>query len=627
MKTDGKFIIESGGITQGIQKELGLSNEECKQLQKNSVWEQIINEVDNNVTVENNNNEKPNKENGYKVYKNAVISFTKDAWQRIVTLVKKALNKNIEIEEPETSEIGDMFNQLLNQIKSNSNNDNDIFVNFLHFFDIDPKNITLKMNVADDIKKYSKLNNIEYANQRAVKIGEEWFDFDDEGNVEKIYKEEPNGLEGSKTNHHAELSYWENNEVVGYMVLQRNPDSSISKLYYGSDGILQKIYNDNNHTSIDVKNAILVEQILLKAQTQTKEELYATINKVHQYSQTPIGQKLGLKFDHFLCSINDRGENFLEQLAKIEPNGKELANYIIEQMYKNINKDNKYVTDIESDMNSHRNDYHKLAIDLIRMIRRPVNKNRIDSSKNKTLAINNEIDERVEQGFTGDCFLISSLLNITDPIRNKEARQYIKSLISHDTTNHTVTVNLKGVGHVYTFSEEEIVSSNYLSFGDPDLRIFEIAIDKYKRDLSYNSNKYLKPDIIEGGTQRDVINALYGNRVKVISCDDPNSIDIANFNAKNTTNTFSFGNRGYGLSNIDALDSKNRPVKMFFNHEYNIIKSDKNYVYFTNPHNTNPDDIKNFYLGEGSTILKLPIKQFLELEYLNIDSYCLPTMN
>lgn len=98
MKTDGKFIIESGGITQGIQKELGLSNEECKQLQKNSVWEKIINEVDDNTTIENNNNEKPNKENGYKVYKNAVISFTKDAWERIVTLVNKALNKNIEIE-------------------------------------------------------------------------------------------------------------------------------------------------------------------------------------------------------------------------------------------------------------------------------------------------------------------------------------------------------------------------------------------------------------------------------------------------------------------------------------------------------------------------------------------------
>ena len=32
MKTDGKFIIQSGGITQGIQKELGLTNQEYKQI-------------------------------------------------------------------------------------------------------------------------------------------------------------------------------------------------------------------------------------------------------------------------------------------------------------------------------------------------------------------------------------------------------------------------------------------------------------------------------------------------------------------------------------------------------------------------------------------------------------------
>ena len=44
MKTDGRFIIKSGGITQGIQKELGLTKEECKKL--GSIWTQIINEFD-----------------------------------------------------------------------------------------------------------------------------------------------------------------------------------------------------------------------------------------------------------------------------------------------------------------------------------------------------------------------------------------------------------------------------------------------------------------------------------------------------------------------------------------------------------------------------------------------------
>lgn len=43
-RIDGYFRIDKGGITQGIQKELGLSSQECKQL--GSVWTQIINEFD-----------------------------------------------------------------------------------------------------------------------------------------------------------------------------------------------------------------------------------------------------------------------------------------------------------------------------------------------------------------------------------------------------------------------------------------------------------------------------------------------------------------------------------------------------------------------------------------------------
>lgn len=66
-RIDGRFIIDKGGITQGIQKELGLSNQECKQL--GSVWTQIINEFDdsNNIQVTNNKNETPNKSNNYQM--------------------------------------------------------------------------------------------------------------------------------------------------------------------------------------------------------------------------------------------------------------------------------------------------------------------------------------------------------------------------------------------------------------------------------------------------------------------------------------------------------------------------------------------------------------------------------
>ena len=98
-RIDGHFRIDKGGITQGIQKELGLSNQECKQL--GSVWTQIINEFDdsNNLQVANNKNETPNKSNNYEVHKDAIVQFSKDCWNRIVDLVNKTLHKNIQAEE------------------------------------------------------------------------------------------------------------------------------------------------------------------------------------------------------------------------------------------------------------------------------------------------------------------------------------------------------------------------------------------------------------------------------------------------------------------------------------------------------------------------------------------------
>ena len=103
-RIDGHFRIDKGGITQGIQKELGLSSQECKQL--GSVWTQIINEFDdsNNLQIANNKNETPNKSNNYEVHKDAIVQFSKDCWKRIVDLVNKTLHKNIQIEEVENIE-------------------------------------------------------------------------------------------------------------------------------------------------------------------------------------------------------------------------------------------------------------------------------------------------------------------------------------------------------------------------------------------------------------------------------------------------------------------------------------------------------------------------------------------
>ena len=104
-KIDGKFIIKKGGITQGIANELGLTRAECKQI-SGSIWTQVINEFNNeqNMNVQNNRGAKPNADNNYTVHENAIITFSKECWSKIVGLINSALGKNIQVEEDEQPE-------------------------------------------------------------------------------------------------------------------------------------------------------------------------------------------------------------------------------------------------------------------------------------------------------------------------------------------------------------------------------------------------------------------------------------------------------------------------------------------------------------------------------------------
>ena len=103
-RIDGKFIIKQGGITQGIASELGLTRAECKQI-SGSIWTHVINEFNNeqNMNVQNNRGATPNADNNYTVHENAVITFSKECWSRIVALINNALGKNIQVEDPEST--------------------------------------------------------------------------------------------------------------------------------------------------------------------------------------------------------------------------------------------------------------------------------------------------------------------------------------------------------------------------------------------------------------------------------------------------------------------------------------------------------------------------------------------
>lgn len=103
-RIDGKFIIKQGGITQGIASELGLTRAECKQI-GGSIWTQVINDFNNeqNMNVQNNRGATPNADNNYTVHENAVITFSKECWGRIIALINNALGKNIQVEDTKST--------------------------------------------------------------------------------------------------------------------------------------------------------------------------------------------------------------------------------------------------------------------------------------------------------------------------------------------------------------------------------------------------------------------------------------------------------------------------------------------------------------------------------------------
>lgn len=101
---DGRFTIKSGGISQAIRDELGLTQDECNKLGK-SIWTKIFEQVkaqdqQSNIYEGGSDAWGSPKEN-FKVYKDQTIEFSKEIWANIVKLVNDKLDKNIQVAQPE----------------------------------------------------------------------------------------------------------------------------------------------------------------------------------------------------------------------------------------------------------------------------------------------------------------------------------------------------------------------------------------------------------------------------------------------------------------------------------------------------------------------------------------------
>lgn len=298
------------------------------------------------------------------------------------------------------------------------------------------------------------------------------------------------------------------------------------------------------------------------------------------------------------------GNSLLEDLVKYNTQyGKELANMLIEYVLKTEKSSTdelyKYTDDIEKDMKSHQNDYKKLSIDLMRLMDRGFIYTTSDYGDD-ILNINGEIDETVNQGNTGDCWLVASIIELSQKPAGAAA---LKSIISIEEATGNVIVKLKE--RTYNITKEEIIKSDHLSCGDDDMRAIEIAIDKCLRDTAYFSTESLQPYDIQGGEFSDVIQILFGLEADYLD----NVPDISIFNNENNAYIFSFDEDGtYKESKLKATANNGEKQNLIQNHLYSIIKSDDEFIYFLNPWDSNET-------------LKIAINEFKNLSNLSVGQF------
>ena len=138
--------------------------------------------------------------------------------------------------------------------------------------------------------------------------------------------------------------------------------------------------------------------------------------------------------------------------------------------------------------------------------------------------VNGLIDERVQQGRTGDCWHISGVMSLNATDAGKEN---IQNAIKPNPDG-SVTITFRGIGRSYTVSAEEIKkhdtdynTKDAYSNGDNDMLALELAMEKVFDDIRSgkvkgNNSIILSDEGIEGGQTETTKFLLTGKRSQYI---------------------------------------------------------------------------------------------------------------
>lgn len=208
---------------------------------------------------------------------------------------------------------------------------------------------------------------------------------------------------------------------------------------------------------------------------------------------------------------------------------------------------------------------------------------------------NGKIDADFKQGYTGDCWLLSSIKAISSDEKGLEKLNSMISVQKSGDKLISVTVHLQGKD--YIISSEELHAAIEYSTGDLDVRALEIAVNRYCLENSYK-------DVTGGGHAGFGYSILLGDEdsVKEFAKKKPQDFNI-NPEFQNDLKTRNrVGTIGGASCDKYAIDVKTgEKVKLVQFHEYAIVGSDNEFVYLTNPHDTSQklkleiDDIKETF--------------------------------
>lgn len=194
----------------------------------------------------------------------------------------------------------------------------------------------------------------------------------------------------------------------------------------------------------------------------------------------------------------------------------------------------------------------------------------------KTSNLNGLIDEDFEQGGAGDCYLLAVIKSLT---LNENTEKIINDTVKIDK-NGNARVTLKGVNKTFTVTKAELERDGY-SYGDPDVRAIEIAVEKY---LKKYGDPFDRGDFtLADGLEKSAYFLLTGKTAYEYKGAISDKL-LNQINNKKTIACAAISNEGD--AKILFKSAQDEDAVLVTQHSYTISNIDQNYVYLINPWNT-----------------------------------------